>query len=574
MSPNKATGAMAIAFGTILVTVMASAPEGQTPAPGAGAPAVPQGAPAAPAGAGPGAQGAPGGRGGRGGPTPGQLLYNEQCAGCHGMDAAGGRAPSLFDQKWLNGTTDERMAAAIKNGVPNTERGGCKALTDEQVFQLISHIRTQTNTAFRPRAAFNEKPDGVVVKSEKQTFRIEVVADGLATPWAIAFLPDGRMLVTERDGRLQIGTKGQMAVVTGTPKAHVQQDGGMLDVEVHPRYAQNGWIYLAYVEPLAGWVPPPPAPAPDPAAAPAPPAGAPAGAPAGQAPGGGRGGFGGRGGAPQPPSMTVIVRGKINARNEWTDQQTIFRAPADLYTTSGAHYGTRLLFDRENHLFFGLGDRNFNNPNKAQDLTSPFGKVHRFNDDGSIPKDNPFVGTPNAVGSIWTYGHRNPEGLAWDPVSGALWESEHGPNTADEVNLLVKGHNYGWNVVSKQGPPTYQLSAPGMDDPIVYFMPTFAPAGISFYSGDRYPGWKNTSLFVSGLAGQALRRIELKGSTVVGQEVVLSDLGRVRDVVQGPDGYFYVAVQNPTGVPNPSGTGNIALSASTPGRVVRLVPAQ
>jgi len=163
--------------------------------------------------------------------------------------------------------------------------------------------------------------------------------------------------------------------------------------------------------------------------------------------------------------------------------------------------------------------------------------------------------------------------LAFDPLTGNLWETEHGPNTADEVNLLIKGHNYGWNVVSKQGPPQYQVSGPNMDDPIVYFTPTFAPAGIAFYTGDKYPGWKNTSLFVGGLAGQALRRLEVKGGTVTSQEVVFGDLGRVRDIVQGPDGFFYVALQNPTGVPNPAG-GNIGLSASTPGRVIRLVPAQ
>jgi glucose/arabinose dehydrogenase len=552
MNSQKATGAVAVAFGMFLMTFMASAPQGQAPAAPGGQVAPP--APGAPAGA-PAPGGPQGGRGGgRGGPTPGQLLFNEQCSGCHGTDAAGGRAPSLFDQKWLDSTNDQNITRAIRNGVPNTEMEPFKALSDEQVFQLIAHIRTQANTAFRPRAAFNEKPDGTVIKSEKATFKVELVAEGLATPWALAFLPDGRILVTERDGRLQIVNKGQLTLVSGTPKVHVQQDAGLLDVEVHPRYAQNGWIYLAYVEALPGWVPPPPAPAPDPAAAPA------------AAPGRGRGG------PPQPPSMTVVVRGKINARNEWTDQQTVWRAPNELYTTSGAHFGTRLTFDRENHLFFALGDRNFN-PNKAQDLSSPFGKIHRFNDDGTVPKDNPFVGTPNAVASIWSYGHRNPEGFAWDPVSGALWSSEHGPNTADEVNLIVKGHNYGWNVVSKQGPPTYQLSLPNMDDPIVYFMPTFAPAGISFYTGNRFPGWRNTSLFVGGLAGQALRRIELKGSTVVGQEVVFSDFGRVRDIVQGPDGYFYVAVQNPTGVPNPAG-GNIGLSASTPGRVIRLVPAQ
>ena len=263
--------------------------------------------------------------------------------------------------------------------------------------------------------------------------------------------------------------------------------------------------------------------------------------------------------------MTIVVRGKINARNEWTDQQVIWRGANELYTTSGAHYGSRLLFDTQNHLFFAMGDRNITMPkNYAQDLTSPLGKVHRFNDDGTIPNDNPFVNTPDAVKSIWTYGHRNPEGLAWDPATGNLWESEHGSGSADEVNVLVKGHNYGWNLVSKQG--DRKLSEAGMDDPIVYYIPTFAPAGIAFYTGDKYPGWKN-NLFVGGLAGQAMKRYEIKGRTVVTEEVVFSDLGRVRDIVQGPDGYFYIAVQNPTG-----GNSGVGLSATTPGRVIRLIP--
>jgi aldose sugar dehydrogenase len=517
-------------------------------------PAAPAGQ--APGGAGPVGAGAGGGGGrGRGGPTPGSLLWADRCSGCHGNDSAGGRAPSLFDQKWVDSTTDAKMVSTIKNGVPNTEMTGFGAtLTDEQIFQLIQHIRTQTGAPYRPRAQFVDAPNGTVIKSAKQTFKIELVADGLMTPWALAFLPDGRMLVTERDGRLQLVDKGNLTPVTGTPKPHVQQDGGYLDVEVHPRYASNGWVYLAYSEDMPGYVAPPP---PDPALAPAAPAG-----------GQGRG----NGGVPFVPSMTVVVRGKINKNNEWTDQQTIFRAPTKWYTTAGAHYGCRLLFDRDNHVYFTLGERNGNNPNYAQDLSSPLGKVHRINDDGTVPKDNPFVNTPGAVASIWTYGHRNPEGLAWDPVTGNLWESEHGPNTADEINLLIKGHNYGWNLVSKQGPPQFKLSAPGMDDPIVYFMPTFAPAGLSFYTGNRYPGWKNSSLFVSGLAGQALRRLEIKGSTVASQEIVLDQFGRTRDIVQGPDGYFYIALQNPTGVPNPAG-GNISLSASTPGRIVRLVPA-
>jgi glucose/arabinose dehydrogenase len=480
-----------------------------------------------------------------GGPSPGAVLWMDQCAGCHGTGVTAGRAPNLFDDAWLNRVDDTRMTDTIKNGLPNAEMPAFgTSLNDRQIFQLIQHIRTQTATA-RPRPDFVSNPDGVVVRSPKQTFRIELVATGLMTPWALAFLPDGRMLVTERDGRLRIVDHGTLSEpVKGTPTAHVQQDGGYLDVEVHPDYARNRWIYLAYSEDEPGYVPPPPN---------ATPADGPAG----------------RGGPLRVPSMTAIVRGRINDRNEWTDQMLIFRAPTELYSTSGAHYGCRLIFDRQDHLFFTLGERG--NQANAQDLKTPLGKIHRVNDDGSVPSDNPFINTPGAVPTIWSYGHRNPEGLAWDPVTGSLWESEHGPNTADEINVIEKGHNYGWAVASKSGQAGLALSVPGMDDPTVYFTPTFAPAGISFYTGSRYPAWNNTSLFVGGLLGQALRRLEIKGHTVVSQEVLFNQFGRVRDVVQAPDGYFYVALQDPTGVPDPAG-GNIPLSASTPGRVVRLIP--
>jgi aldose sugar dehydrogenase len=484
------------------------------------------------------------------GPSPGATLWAEQCAGCHGTGANPGRAPNLFDDRWLNSVDDARIAAAINNGRPGTEMPAFGAsLNDQQVFQLIQHIRTQTAIA-RPRPEFVSRPDGAVVRSVKQTVRLELVADGLMTPWALAFLPDGRLLVTERDGRLRIVQRGTLSEpIKGTPQPHVQQDGGYLDVEVHPDYARNGWIYLAYSEDRPGYVAPPsPAPAVD-----APPAQ----------------GRGGRVGPPPAPSMTVIVRGRITAGNAWVDQEVIFRAPPDVYTTAGSHYGCRLLFDRQTHLFFTLGERG-NQPN-AQNLTNPLGKIHRVNDDGSVPADNPFVGTPGVVASIWSYGHRNPEGLAWDPVTGILWESEHGPNSADEINIIEKGHNYGWPMASRSGQPGIALSIEGMDDPVVYYTPTFAPAGIAFYTGTRYPGWKNSSLFVGGLLGQALRRLQIDRGDVVGQEVLFNQFGRVRDVVQGPDGLFYLALQDPTGIPNPAG-GTIPLSASTPGRIVRLMP--
>jgi glucose/arabinose dehydrogenase len=475
-----------------------------------------------------------GGSGGNRGPSPGSLLWNDKCAGCH---AAGGRAPNLFDEAWLSQTDDARVTAAIKNGKTASEMPAFGSeLSDLQVFQLIAHIRTATATA-RPAPAFVANPGGTTVRSMKQPFRIDLVADGLMTPWALAFLPDGRLLVTERDGRLLVIKNDTLSgPVTGVPKPHVQQDGGLMDVEVHPDYARNGWIYLAYAEDQPGTTALPETP------------------------------------PQQIPSMTVIVRGRINDRNEWIDQQLIYRAPADLYTTNGAHYGCRMIFDRQNHLFFSIGERG-NQPN-AQNLKVPLGKIHRVNDDGSVPSDNPFVSTPDAIPTIWSYGHRNPEGFAWDPVTSILWESEHGPNSADEVNIIEKGHNYGWAAASKAAQPGLELSAPGMDDPIVYFTPTYAPAGIAFYTGSRYPGWKNTSLFVSGLRGQALRRLEIKGRTVVSQEVLFNQFGRVRDIVQSPDGYFYIALQDPTGVPNPAGGGNIPLSASTAGRVIKLIPVQ
>jgi glucose/arabinose dehydrogenase len=265
--------------------------------------------------------------------------------------------------------------------------------------------------------------------------------------------------------------------------------------------------------------------------------------------------------------MTVVVRGKINKNNEWVQDKFIFRAAPDLYTTQGAHYGSRFAWDKEGHLFFTMGERG--NQTNAQDLTKPLGKIHRFNDDGSAPKDNPFVNTPGAVPTIWTYGHRNPEGLAWDPVTGRLWESEHGPTGGDEINIIEKGHNYGWGVASKGiQPGILKTSAPGMDDPIVYYTPAVAPAQITFYTGTRYPGWKNSSLFVSTLVGQKLLRLEIAGDKVTKQEVIFDNLGRVRNVTQGPDGYLYVALQDPTGIPG------IPLSNATPGKLVRLMPVQ
>jgi glucose/arabinose dehydrogenase len=393
---------------------------------------------------------------------------------------------------------------------------------------------------------FVADPNGVVVNSEKQTFKIELLSKDLVTPFGMAFLPDGRILITERPGRIRIYDKGQLSEpVKNTPKARVQQDGGYLDISVHPDFAKNGWVYLSFSEVQPGWMPPAlgSGPKPDPNAPPV------------------RLGQG-----PAIPANTVVVRGKIK-NNEWVEQQVIFRSPEALYSTRGEHYGSRFAWDKQHHLFFTLGERG--NMVNAQTLTdkNSLGKIHRINDDGSVPKDNPFVNTPGSDPTVWSYGHRNPEGLAFNPVDGKLWESEHGPVGGDEINIIEPGKNYGWGVISMGlQPGITEQSHPGMEQPVVYYTPSAAPAQIAFYSGNKYPRWKN-SLFVGFLVGQQLRRLEISGDKVTHQEVVFQQFGRVRDVLQGPDGYLYLLLQEPTGV------NGIPLSADTPGRLVRLLPA-
>jgi glucose/arabinose dehydrogenase len=515
------------------------AKQGQPPP--AGAPPAGAQAPAGAPGRGPG-QGRGGGRG-----NPMATKFTEVCAACHGTTQAKGPVgPSLFAETWTHGGDDNAITRSIRDGYPEKGMPPFKdQLSDQDIFQMIAYIRTQTAN-LKDKPVYVPDPDGQIVKSETVTFKMEILARNLETPWALAFLPDGRLLITERPGRIRIVDKdGKMEPepVKGLPKVWEKQDGGLFDIEVHPDYAKpgNGWLYISYSEPLAGWTPPPP----DPNAPPPPPAGAQ----------GGRG----RGPSNDPPSMTVIMRGRLK-NNEFVDQQVLFRAAKELYSQTNAHYGSRFIFDKQNHLFFTLGEKQ--QMMDAQDLSKPTGKIHRINDDGTIPKDNPYANDPKVFPSVWSYGHRNPQGLAWDPVTGQLWESEHGPTGGDEINIIYPKHNYGWGIASKgMQPGITKTSEPGMDDPIRYWTPSVAPSGIAFYTGDKYPGWKN-NLFVSCLAGQQLKRLEVKDGQVLHEEQVFNQFGRVHDVIQGPDGLLYVTLQLPGQV----------LSQSTPGMVARLVP--
>jgi len=469
-------------------------------------------------------------------------IFATNCVSCHGVDLAGGRAKTLFDERIFSERSDEELVQIIQQGLPEVGMPPFSSvLTVEQTRQLLVFLRDGA-ARLAESPPFVPSPDGIVIGSARQTFEIELLVGGLDVPWALDFLSDGRMLVTERTGFLRIiDADGNLLPepVSGMPEAYVVQDGGYLDVAVDPDYKDNGWIYLSYVEVMPGHVMPE-----EPV-------------------------LDSRGRPVNPPMNTVFIRGRINDQNEWIDEQVLFRAQDDMYTTSGAHFGSRFLFDDNGRLFFSLGDRG--EPDHAQDLSSPNGKIHRIYTDGSVPEDNPFVGTEGAMPSIWSYGHRNPQGLAWDPDTGLMWESEHGPTGGDEINIVEPGKNYGWAVISNGLQPGIETSsAPGMEEPIVHYTPTIAPSGISFLGVDRdmYPQWSR-SLFVSGLAGQQLRRLEVDGRDVVGQEVLFNQFGRTREVMQGPDGYIYALIQNPTG-----GHVGTRLSAVTPGVLVRLIPTE
>jgi glucose/arabinose dehydrogenase/mono/diheme cytochrome c family protein len=456
-------------------------------------------------------------------------IFTTTCSGCHGITAQpGAKGPSLFSNDFLDSHTDAQIVQAITDGMPGTAMPSFKTLFfPDEMAQMPAYLRIRGGIVNRKVGAV---PDitGKVIHSQKATFKVETLVKGLDQPWGFAFLPDGRLIFTERAGRLRfMDKKGNISEpVKGTPSVFVRQDGGLLDVQLHPDFAKNGWIYLSYSTVPPGTTPEP-----------------------------------GSENAPNlaPPTMTYIVRGKVNANNEWVDQQILFQPPPDSYRNSADHYGSRFLFDGKGHFFWSMGERH--DFQMSQNLASPLGKIHRLNDDGTIPADNPFVHTPGALGSIWSYGHRNPEGLTFDPATGIFWETEHGPTGGDEVNIIESGKDYGWGVATMGlEPGVNHLHATGMTDPIAFYNPSIGPSGIAFYTGDKFPGWKG-NLFITAMVGQKLIRMEIKDRQIVSQEAVFQDYGRVRAVTTGPDGLVYVLLQNMNG--DPKG-----------GSIIRLVPAK
>lgn len=342
-----------------------------------------------------------------------------------------------------------------------------------------------------------------VINSEKHSFRLNTLLTGLENPWSLAFLPDGRMLITERAGRLRLVNqefKLDPKPIEGLPEVVAQGQGGLFDVVLHPQYAQNGWIYWAYNA-------------------------------------SGPGGWG-----------TALARGKLVGQR-MTEVQVLFSMQPK--TRSSFHFGGRIVFDQTGMVYLTLGDRGEND--RAQKLDDHAGSVIRLHDDGRVPANNPFVNRAGALAEKWTLGNRNMQGAALHPQTGELWTHEHGPQGGDELNVMRSGLNYGWPVITYG--VNYGLGTkigegqakPGLVQPLHFWVPSIAPSGMAFVSGSQFPQWQG-NLLVGALRGQMLVRLTLDGEKVLGEERLLKGRsGRIRDVRMGPDGLIYLLTDDAQG---------------------------
>jgi aldose sugar dehydrogenase len=345
-------------------------------------------------------------------------------------------------------------------------------------------------------------PKEPAVASTEETFAIQTERLLIKVDTLYSDFGDGKMLVTERKGEILIFQDDKFTgeKIQGLPAVHAVNQAGLLDIAAHPKYAENGWIYIAYAKNFE-----------------------------------------------DTTAATTIMRFKLEGNKAVQQEDLITAGPP---WKGGRHFGSRIVFDNEGYLYFSNGDKG-NIPMNAQDLTNAHGKIHRVNDDGTIPSDNPFVDSVGAVASIWSYGNRNPQGLYFDKANNILWEAEHGPKGGDELNIIQKGKNYGWPVITYginyNGTILAETSEkPGMEQPVHYWVPSIATCGITVVTSDKYPGWKG-NILVGALAKQHISRVVLKDNKLVAEEKLVSGIGRVRQVAESPDGYIY-AITEATGL--------------------------
>ena len=422
-------------------------------------------------------------------------IYKKYCQGCHGD-----RLQKFQDSNWQNKSNTAQISEIIRNG--QLELGMPAfgtALSDSEINVLTEFILDYD---------YSSNPVPSASRLEEK-FAIEVVVDGLGIPWGMAFLEDGKLLISERSGALKLFDNGNITEIKGLPAIRAKGQGGLLDLKLHPEYQRNGWIYISY-----SYIDE----------------------------------------QDKSKGNTAIIRARLDG-DTLVDVQEIYKAVPAVRT--GHHYGCRMVLDKEGYLWFSNGDRG-RRDEFPQNLDNSNGKIHRLHDDGSIPKDNPFVDNDSAIHSIYSYGHRNPQGIIVHPETGEIWAHEHGPKGGDEINLIMKGANYGWPVISYginyNGTKFTKLTEKeGMMQPLHCYVPSIAPCGMTYVTSDLYPEWKG-SLLIGSLSFRYLERIRFDNYIPVEQERLLEGLdSRVRDVRQGPDGYIYVALENP-------------------GRIVKLLP--
>ncbi len=428
--------------------------------------------------------------------------YAQLCANCHGKNMEGGQAPSMLDDVWTAGGDDESLARSIRNGFP--EKGmpaWGAAIPEKEIRAMVIYIRERRAAHAREKAAFTKPADSMTAQSELHNYKLDTWVGSLAEPYGLAFLGKDKAIVTEKKGAAYLIENGKRSAqpLSGIPAVDTASQAGLYDVVPHPKYAQNGWVYFAFADPKDN-------------------------------------------AKGEKVSLTKIIRGKLQG-NALVQQETIYEAALEHYIKAGGvHFGGRIAFDQQDNIYFVVGERGTRM--LVQELDNPVGKIHRLRDDGTRPPAHPDAKGPKARQAIWGYGPRNPQGLAIDPRNGDIYDAEHGPRGGDELNLVKPTGNYGWPVISYgmeyNGSTLTELThKEGMEQPVTYYVPSIAPCGINFYTGDAFPKWKN-HLFLASLAAQELRRLELVDRKVVKQEIIFKNIGRIRHVIGGPDGALYV----------------------------------
>jgi glucose/arabinose dehydrogenase len=468
-------------------------------------------------------------------------LYEEQCSTCHGerMQGTTTLGPPLVGVELRHGESVAELRESIGNGFPVTGMPAWSETLSEVDIQGLAIFVAERRvdrvfTDFKFEEPLQIPAD--TISTELHDFRVEVVATGIdPLPYSIAVLPDRHILLTEKTKGLRIvSPDGELSeLVRSTPIVHDDAMmiygvsyglGWMLDVAPHPDYENNGWIYLHYTERCEDCD------------------------------------------STLPVSMNRLVRGRIVDGN-WIDEQLIWEADKSFYSIvpdTGA--GGRIAFDDDGYVYISIGLKGDSNYGGIQDLAQPAGKIHRIHDDGRVPQDNPFLDAAGAYPSTWTYGHRSPQGLEFDRVTQQLWGTEMGPRGGDELNLLLPGRNYGWPLYSKgidyDGTPVeygkdlgIEFELADIQQPVVDFTPSPAIASFIFYTGDKFPNWKNQAI-IGSLKATELYRVELQDSKLASSETLLKRLARIRDIDNGPDGYIYLLLEHVDG-----------------GQIVRLVPA-